>query len=148
MDGWKLADHPKSYLDTVMKTGSESIEAIMCRRWILFAGFVARMADTRLPIYVVRYVMFGELIRSVDCVGRQENEWIGCILDHFLEIISVLLTPTSVDDSGTRGDGARRRKQVTERSVAKWIAAEKVRAEPRHAVVCLNVTGRARERKG
>ena len=31
-----------------MKTGSDSIEAIMCRRWILFAGFVARMADTRL----------------------------------------------------------------------------------------------------
>ena len=61
-----------------MKTGSESIEAIMCRRRILFAGFVARMADTRLPMYV----MCGELIRSADCVGRQENEWIGCVLDH------------------------------------------------------------------
>ena len=29
--------------------------------------------------------------------------------------------------------------QVAERSVAKWIAAEKARAEPRHAVVCPNV---------
>ena len=30
--------------------------------------------------------------------------------------------------------------------MAKWIAAEKVRAGLRHAVVCLNVTGRVKER--
>ena len=30
--------------------------------------------------------------------------------------------------------------------MAKWIAAEKVRAGLRHAVVCLNVTGRTKER--
>ena len=40
-----------------MKTGSESIATIM-RKWqILFAEFVARMADTRLP----KCVMFREL---------------------------------------------------------------------------------------
>ena len=40
------ADHPISYLDTLVKTGSESIEATLSMRRILFAGFVARMEDT------------------------------------------------------------------------------------------------------
>ena len=56
--GWRKhnrADHPISYLDTLLKTGSESIEATLRRRRILFAGFVARMKDTRLP----KCVMFG-----------------------------------------------------------------------------------------
>ena len=52
------ADHPISYLDTLIKTGSESIEATLRRRRILFAGFVARVEDTRLP----KCVMFGELV--------------------------------------------------------------------------------------
>ena len=51
--GWRKnnnrADHPIFYLDTLMKTGSESIAATLRRRRILFAGFVARMEDTRLP---------------------------------------------------------------------------------------------------
>ena len=45
----------------------------MRRRRILFAGFVARMEDTRLP----KCVMFGEL------VGGQEKEWMGGFLDDF-----------------------------------------------------------------
>ena len=41
-----------------MKTGNESIEAIIRRRgWILLADFVARTEDMRLP----KCVMFGEL---------------------------------------------------------------------------------------
>ena len=40
-----------------MKTGSESIDAIIRRRRIL-AGFVARIEDTTLP----KCVMFGELM--------------------------------------------------------------------------------------
>ena len=50
--GWRRhnrADHPISYLKTLIKTESESIEATLRRRRILFAGFVARMKDTRLP---------------------------------------------------------------------------------------------------
>ena len=41
--GWRKhnrADHPISYLDTLIKTGSESIEANLRRRRILFAGFI------------------------------------------------------------------------------------------------------------
>ena len=37
-------------------------------------------------------------------------------------------------------------KQRAERFMAKAIAAEKVRTELRHAVVCPNVTGRAKDR--
>ena len=56
--GWRKhnrTDHPISYLDTLLKTGSESIEATLRRRRILLAGFVACMEDTRLP----KCVMFG-----------------------------------------------------------------------------------------
>ena len=50
--GWRKhnrADHPIFYLDRLIKTGSESIEVTLRWRRILFAGFVARMEDTRLP---------------------------------------------------------------------------------------------------
>ena len=42
-------DHLISYQDTVIKTGSESIEATLRRRRTLFVGYLARMKDTRLP---------------------------------------------------------------------------------------------------
>ena len=58
------ADHSISYLDTLIKTGSESVEAILRRRRTLFAGFVACMEDTRLP----KRVMFVELVAGAGCV--------------------------------------------------------------------------------
>ena len=39
--------HMIFYLETLMKTGSRSIDGIMRRRRILFAGFVARIENTR-----------------------------------------------------------------------------------------------------
>ena len=42
--GWRKhnrTDHQISYLDMLIKTGNESIEATLRRRWILFVGFVA-----------------------------------------------------------------------------------------------------------
>ena len=60
-----------------MKTGSESIEATLRKRRILFAGFVARMEDTRLP----KCVMFGELVGGAVSARGQEKEWMGCLLD-------------------------------------------------------------------
>ena len=77
--GWRKhnrADYPISYLGMLVKTGSESIEAILRRRRIVFAGFVARTEDTRLP----KCVMFGEMVWGADCVGGQEKEWMGCFL--------------------------------------------------------------------
>ena len=55
----------------------ERIKAIIHRRRILFAEFVARIKGTRLP----KCVMFGELMGGAGCVGGQEKEWIGCLLD-------------------------------------------------------------------
>ena len=47
------------------------------RRRILFAGFVARMEDARLP----KCVMFREMVGGAGCAGRQEKEWMGCFLE-------------------------------------------------------------------
>ena len=52
-----------------MKTASENVEATLRRRRILFAGFVARMEDTRLS----KCVMFGDLVGYAGCVGGQEK---------------------------------------------------------------------------
>ena len=52
-----------------MTMGSESIEAIIRRRRILFAGFVARMEDTRLP----KCVMFRELMGGAGLRGGAEK---------------------------------------------------------------------------
>ena len=71
--GWRKhnsADKPISYLDTLLKTGSENIEAALRRRRILFAGFVARMEDTRLP----KCVMFGRNGGGHGLCGVQEKE--------------------------------------------------------------------------
>ena len=71
--GWRKhnrADHPISYLDTLLKTGSESIEATLRRKQILFVRFVARMVDARLP----KSMVFGEMVGGGGCVGGQEKE--------------------------------------------------------------------------
>ena len=68
--GWRKhnrADHPISYLETLVKTGSEIIEATLRRRRILFAVSVARVEDTRLP----KCVMLGELVGGAGGVGGQ-----------------------------------------------------------------------------
>ena len=70
--GWRKnnrADHPISHLDTLMKTGSEKIEAILRRRRIVFAGLVVRMEDTRLS----KCVMLGEMMGGAGYVGGWEK---------------------------------------------------------------------------
>ena len=44
------------------------------------------------------------------------------------------------------GEWRKTAEQGAESFMAKWIAAEEVRAGLRHAVVCPNVTGRTKER--
>ena len=78
--GWKKNNHTDNliyYFDTLIKTGSDSIETTVHRRRILLVGFVARMEDTRLS----KYVMFGELVGGAGCAGGQEKERMGCFLD-------------------------------------------------------------------
>ena len=141
--GWRKrnrADHPISYLDTLIKTGSESIEATLRRRRISFAEFVARMEDTRLP----KHVIFGELVGGAGCVGGQEKEWVGYFLDDLRAFgINADQWTTAAQDEG---EWRRTVEQGAGHFMAKWIAAEKAKAGLRHAVVFPNVTGRTKER--
>ena len=69
---------PPAFLSSmVLKTGVGSIEATIRRRQILFAGFVARMEDTRLP----KCVMFGVVVGGAGFVGGQKKSWMGCFLN-------------------------------------------------------------------
>ena len=58
--GWKRKHgddyHVLSYADAFVKTGCENVETTVRKRRILFAGFVARMGNERLP----KRVMFGD----------------------------------------------------------------------------------------
>ena len=133
-------DHPISHLDMLIKTGSESIKATLRRRWILFAGVVACMENTRLP----RCVMSGEMVGGAGCMGGQEKEWMGCFLDDLraFGINADQWTTAAQDEKEWR----RTAKQGAEHFMAKWIAAEKTKAGVRHAVVCPNVTERTKKR--
>ena len=76
--------------------------------------------------------------------GARKKEWMGCFLDDLRAFgINVDQWTTAAQDEG---EWRRTAEQGAERFRAKWIAAEKVRAGLRHAVVCPNVTGRTKER--
>ena len=83
--GWrkrKRDDLTLSYADALAKTASESIEAIVRKRRILSAGFVARMGEERLP----QRVMFGEFVGDKGYSGGQEKDW----LVHLEEDVSLV----------------------------------------------------------
>ena len=137
--GWRMhvrTNHPISYLDTLIETESESIEATLRRRRILFAGFVARKENTRLP----KCVMFAEVVGGTGCVGGQRKGWMGCFLDDLRACgINADQWTTAAQDEGK---WRRTAEQAAEHLLAKLIAAEKTRAGLQYAVVCPNVTGR------
>ena len=86
----------------------------------MFAGFVARMADTRLP----KCVMFEELVGGAGCGGgRKKSVW-GCLPDD-LRAFGMNADPwtTAAQDEG---EWRRTAEQGEERFTANLIAAEKV----------------------
>ena len=100
---------------------------------------MARMEDTRLP----KCVMLGEMVESAGCVGGQEKRVDGM----FLGRPQAFGINTDQWTTATQNEGEWRKtaKQRVKRFMAKWItAAEKARAGLRHAIVCLNVTGRTK----
>ena len=104
--GWRKnnrSDHTISSLDTLIKTGSESTEATLRRRRILFAGFVARIEDTRLP----KCVIFGELVGVVGCVGGQEKR-VGAVFRGRPQSFRYQRRPVDDCSPGRGGNGARR----------------------------------------
>ena len=77
-------------------------------------------------------------------MGGQQNERTECLLDDLKAFgINANKWTTAVQDNG---GWCKTAEQEVGRFMAKWIAAEKLRAGPRDAVVCLNVTGRAKGR--
>ena len=123
--GWrknKRADHPISYLGTLIKTESKSIEATTNRRRILFAGFVAPMEDTRLP----KCVVFGEGVGGTGCVGSQDIELMGCFLDD-LRAVSINADQWTTAAQDDEGEMRKTAEQGAESFMAKLIAAKKVR---------------------
>ena len=124
--GWrkqKRDDHTLSYADALAKTTSESIEAIVRKRRILFAVFVARMGEERLP----QRVVCGELVGGKGCSGGQEKDW----MVHLKKDMSVL---------GTKFEGWRKNAQKAGRwfrrveegaesfIMRKWHDAQRYRA--------------------
>ena len=82
--GWrkrKRHDHTLSHADVLAQTDSESVEATVRKRRILFAGFVARIWEERLP----QKVMFGEFVGGKGYSGGQTKNW----MDHLKEDMSV-----------------------------------------------------------
>ena len=118
--GWRKQNrtyHPISYLDTLLKTGSESIETTLRRRRILIWGFVVRMENTRLP----KCVMFGGMGGGAGCVGSQEKEWMGCFLDdHRAFGINADQWTTAAQEEG---EWRRTAEQEAEHFMAKLIVA-------------------------
>ena len=76
--------------------------------------------------------------------GLRGKEWMGCLLNDLRAFgISGDQWKTAAEDEGEWRKAA---EQGAERFIAKWIAAENIKAELRHAVVCPIVTGRTKER--
>ena len=87
--GWRKhnhAYHSISYLDTLIKTGGESIEVVLRRRRTLFARFVARMENTR----QLKCVMFVELVGGADWGIKKSGRGVCCTTSELSA-----LTPTS-----------------------------------------------------
>ena len=132
--------HLISYLGTLIKTANESIEATIRRRRILFAGYVARIEDTRLP----KCVMFREMVGGAGCVWHQEQEWMKRFRYDF-KAFGINAAQWTIEAQDAR-KWRRTANQEAERFMTKWIVAEKARAGLRHAVVCSNVTGKTKNR--
>ena len=122
----------------------------MGRRGTVSAGiFFVCMAERdhrRNPSSVLKGSMPGELVGGPGCVGGQEKEWMGCFLNDIRALgINADQWTTAAQHEGEWRSTA---EQGAERFMAKWIAAEKARAELRHAglIVCPNVTARTKER--
>ena len=69
----KREDYILSYANEFLRTDSESDETTVRRRRMLFAGFVARMGEERLP----RTVTFGEMLRGEMLLRRTGVELDG-----------------------------------------------------------------------
>ena len=123
----KREDHTLSYADALAKTASESIEAIVRKRRILFAGFVARMGEEHL----LQMVMFGKLVGGMDYSGGHEKDW----KVHLTEDMSAFGMKFEGwrKDAQKAGRWFRRVEEGAESFMRIWHDTERCRAAQRHA---------------
>ena len=130
--GWrerKRDDHTLSYADARAKTASESIEAIVRKRRILFAGFVARMGEKRLP----QRVMFGEFVGGKGYSEGQEKDWV----DHLKENMPVFgMKFEGWRKAAQAGRWLRRVEEGAELFMRSWHEKERRKAAERRAKGC------------
>ena len=106
----------------------------------MLAEYVMRIKNTRL----LKCVMFGGLVGGAGWVWNNEKEWMCCFLDDLRG--SGINSDQWMAAPHDKGEWRKTAEQGAERFMAKWVAAEKVKAGLRHEEVCPNVTGRAKER--
>ena len=106
----------------------------------MFAGFVARMEDTRLP----KCAMFGQLMGECGQRGGA-SKFVDVVSSGRPQSFRFQRRPVDDCSPGRRGMAQDFRTRGGT-FMAKWVAAEKARSGLRHAVVCPNVTGRTKER--
>ena len=116
-----------SYADALAKTAFESIESRVRKRRILFAGFVTRMREERLP----QRVLFAELVGGKGYSGGQEKDW----MVHLKEDMSAFGTKLEWwrKDAQKAGRWFRRVEEGAESFMWKWHDTERCRAAERHA---------------
>jgi len=141
--GWrkrKREDHILSYANALLRTDSESVETTVRRRRILFAGFVARMGEERLP----RRVMFGEMLGGKGYSGGQEWDWMKD-LEEDLKAFGIKFEGWR-EAAQKVGRWFRRVEEGAEVFMRKWHKDEKEATAERHRTVATaTLTGGARD---
>ena len=126
--GWrkrKRDDHTLSYADAFAKTASESIDTIVRKRRILFAGIVAHIGEERLP----QRVIYGELVGGKGYSGGQDKDW----LVYLKEDMSVFAMAFEEWRKAAQKAGRwfRRVEEGAELFMRKWHEADRRRAAER-----------------
>ena len=109
------------------ETASESIEAKVRKRMKLFAGFVARMGEERLP----QRVMFGELVGGKGYSGEQEKD----MMAHLKVDMSVFGMKIKVWRKAAQKAGRwfRRVEEGAELFMRNWLETDRRKAAERRA---------------
>ena len=119
-----------SNADALAKTGCENIGTTVRKGRILFAGFLARMDNERLP----KRVMFGELEGGKGYVGGPEQDWMDC-LEHDLSLFNLPIeTKQWMLAAKNSSKWFRRNEEAAEQYMKQWFAMENENAAKRRAL--------------
>ena len=109
-----------SSADALAKIGFENVETTVRKRRVLFARFVARMDNERLP----KRVMFGEVDRGKGYFGGQEQDWMGC-LQHDLSLFNLPTEAKHWTLAAKKPDGwFRRVEEAADQLMKRWFYGE------------------------